>query len=100
MARDIYAYRDVAVESFQDGAQVRVRPVNGQAYHSGLRVQCSRELTDTSKYPVGTCFRVLAKLTDRLGGMPYLYVYHGDPVVVLSPQQCERFLAEFRRGRI
>jgi hypothetical protein len=100
MARDIYAYRDVAVESFQDGAQVRVRPVSGQAYHSGLRVQCSRELTDTGKHPLGTCFLVQAKLTDRQGGTPYLYVYHGDPVVVMSPEERERFLGAYRRVRI
>ena len=98
MARDMSAYREVAVESFDDGGTVRVRPVVGQAYHPLLRVQCARAVV--ADYPVGTRFLVQAKLTDRLGGTPFLYVYHGDPIVVLDDAQAKRFLAEFRRGRI
>jgi hypothetical protein len=63
-------------------------------------VQCGRHLVDASQYPAGTRFLVSAKLTDRLGGEPFLYVYHGDPVVVLSAAEAKKFLAEFRRGRI
>ncbi|QGZ38832.1 hypothetical protein IP92_05229 [Pseudoduganella flava] len=98
MARDLSAYREVAVESFNDGGTVRVRPVVGQAYHPLLRVQCARAFV--TDYPVGTRFLVQAKLTDRLGGPPFLYVYHGDPITVLNDAQTKRFLAEFRRGRI
>ncbi len=98
MGRDLSAYRDVAVESFDDRGTVRMRPMVGQAYHPLLRVQCARALA--TDYPAGTRFLVHAKLTDRLGGPPFLYVYHGDPVVVLSPAQAKKFLAEFRRGRI
>ncbi|MGO4376766.1 hypothetical protein [Pseudoduganella sp. RAF53_2] len=97
--RDIYAYRDVAVESFIDhDGQVRVRPLNDQAYSSELRVQCPRALRED--YPVGTQFLVSAKLTDRMGGEQYLYVYHGDPFKVLSQQQAGTFLADRRRIRI
>lgn len=96
--RDLSAYREVAIESFDDGGSVRMRPVVGQAYHPWLRVQAPRVMI--ADHPVGTRFLVLAKLTDRLGGAPYLYVYHGDPVVVLDGAQAKRFLAEFRRGRI
>jgi hypothetical protein len=96
--RDLSAYREVAVESFDDGGTVRVRPVVGQAYHPLLRVHCSRAFV--TDYPAGTRFLVQAKLTDRLGGTPFLYVYHGDPVVVLTAAQAKRFLGEFRRGRI
>jgi hypothetical protein len=96
--RDLSAYRDVAVESYDDRGTVRVRPLVGQAYHPLLRVQCARAFV--TDHPVGTRFLVQAKLTDRLGGTPFLYVYHGDPVVVLSAPQAKKFLAEFRRGRI
>jgi len=97
--RDIYAYRDVAVESFVDhDGQVRVRPLNGQAYSPELRVQCARSLR--ADYPVGTRFLVSAKLTDRMGGEPYLYVYHGDPFKVLSAPQTDTFLNDRRRIRI
>ena len=100
MVRDTYAYRQVAVESCLLGATVQIRPLPGQAYSPTLSVQCSRRLRDTGLYPVGSKFLLLAKLTDRLGGTPFLYAYHGDPDVVLSPRQAKAFLAEFKRGRI
>lgn len=96
--RDLSAYREVALESFDAGGAVRLRPMVGQAYHPWLRVHAPRAMT--ADHPVGTRFLAHAKLTDRLGGEPYLYVYHGDPVVVLSDAQARKFLAEFRRGRI
>ncbi|MFD2368238.1 hypothetical protein [Pseudoduganella sp. GCM10020061] len=100
MARDIYAYREVAVQSVRDprtGGLV-IRPMPGQAFAPTLKVQCSRRLRED--YPEGTSFLLNAKLTDRLGGPRYLYAHHGDPVVVLSPSEAKRFLAAFRRGRI
>lgn len=100
MTRDTFDYREVAVESLEEGGQVVVRPVSGQAFSPEMRVQCSRQLRDTSVHPLGTCFLVLAKMTDRLGGEPYLYVYHGDPVKVLSPEQLDRFINDRRRLRI
>jgi hypothetical protein len=100
MVRDTYAYRQVAVQSCLVGDAVLIRPVPGQAYAPSLSVMCSRRLGDTSLYPLGTCFLLSAKLTDRLGGTPFLYAYHGDPDVVMTDQETRRFLAEFRRGRI
>lgn len=82
------------------GAAVCIRPIPGQAFAPSLSVQCARRLSDTSLYPLGTKFLLFAKLTDRLGGTPFLYAYHGDPDVVLSPRQAKAFLAEFKRGRI
>ncbi|MET0266832.1 MAG: hypothetical protein ABW202_14590 [Duganella sp.] len=100
MARDIYAYRQVAVHSVQRAGAVAIHPVPGQAFSPELAVQCSQRLRDLSLYPLGTCFLLDAKLTDRQGGTPYLYAWHGDAVMVLSPQETKSFLAEFRRGRI
>ncbi|KFI06633.1 hypothetical protein [Massilia sp. BSC265] len=102
MARDTWAYRDVAVESAIDPrtGRVCIRPVSGQAYATSLRIQCSRALGDLERYPLGTRFLVSAKLTDRQGGEPFLYVWHGDPVVVLSAAALKRFLAERKRLRI
>jgi len=100
MTRDTFDYRDVAVESLEEDGQVVVRPVNGQAFSPEMRVQCSRQLRDTAIYPLGTFFLVLAKMTDRLGGEPYLYVFHGDPVKVLTPAQLDTFINDRRRLRI
>lgn len=102
MARDIHAYREVAVQSVLDprSGVLRVRPIAGQAFAPSLAVQCARAMRDPALYPAGTRFLVSAKLTDRKGGTPFLWVYHGDPVVMLSAARAKRFLAEFRRGRL
>ncbi|KRB81614.1 hypothetical protein [Duganella sp. Root198D2] len=100
MTRDTFDYREVAVESVEEYGRVVVRAVNGQAFSPEMRVECSRQLRDTAVYPLGTCFLVLAKMTDRLGGEPYLYVFHGDPVKLLAPAQLETFLNDRRRLRI
>lgn len=102
MARDPWAYRDVAVESAPDPATgaLRIRVVPGQAYATSMRVQCSRALLETGVYPPGTRFLIRAKLTDRNGGAPFLYAWHGDPVRVLSAREASSFLDEYRRRRI
>jgi hypothetical protein len=102
MARDSWAYREVAVESVPDPrtGRLRLRPMAGQAYATSMKVHGSRRLTDPALYPAGTRFLVTAKLTDRRGGEPFLYAYHGDPVVVPSPAQLKTFLDEYRRRRI
>lgn len=99
MARELYAYREVAVQLVPDphSGRLVVRPMPGQAFAPTMRVQCGRALL---AHPAGTRFLLLAKMTDRLGGEPFLYAYHGDPVRMLSPEAAKRFLAEFKRGRI
>jgi hypothetical protein len=102
MARDPWAYRDVAVESVADprtGA-LRIKPMAGQAYATSMRVQCSRTLRDPALYPAGTRFLIRAKLTDRAGGAPFLYAHHGDAVKVLDDREAASFLDEYRRRRI
>lgn len=100
MARDIYAYREVALELVTDprSGVLRIAPMAGQAFAPTLAVQCAQRLR--TDYPAGTRFLVSAKLTDRLGGTPYLYVYHGDPVTLLTASEARKFLQAFRRGRI
>lgn len=102
MGRDPWAYRDVAVESVADPRTGRlfIRPVQGQAYATSMRVQCSRRLVDADVYPAGTRFLIRAKLTDRAGGRPFLYAWHGDEVKVLNKREAESFLDEYRRRRI
>jgi hypothetical protein len=102
MARDPWAYREVAVESVLEpsSGKLVLKPVAGQAYAQGMKIQCSRKLTDPALYPAGTRFLINAKLTDRQGGTPFLYAYHGDPVVVLTPDGARSFLDEYRRRRI
>jgi hypothetical protein len=63
-------------------------------------VQCSRALTDPAQYPAGTRFLLSARLTDRQGGEPFLYAWHGDPVRVLDKRQAAVFLEQYRRLRL
>jgi hypothetical protein len=102
MARDSWAYREVAVESVADprSGVLRLRPMAGQAFAPTLPVRAARALTDPAVYPAGSRFLLNAKLTDRLGGPQFLYSYHGDAVTVLSAAAARRFLLAFRRGRI
>lgn len=102
MARDPWAYRDVAVESVLDArtGRLRIKPMAGQAYATSMRVQCARALSDPDRYPAGTRFLIRAKLTDRAGGSPFLYAWHGDPVRVLDARAVRTFLDEYRRRRI
>ncbi|MRW88947.1 hypothetical protein GJ699_03015 [Duganella sp. FT80W] len=100
MARDMTAYRQVAVHSVAWGEVVEIHPMPGQAYATDMNVQCSRRMSDTSVYPLGTSFLVDAKLTDRLGGPQYLYVWHGDAIKVLTAKEAEVFLGAYRRVRL
>ena len=82
-------YRHFVVESYRPQSTaglhgpVHIRPTSGQGIPVGLQVECAKRLT--RDYPVGTKFRLLAKLTDREDGGEYLYSYHGWRVEVLPP---------------
>lgn len=81
-------YEWVIVESFvtndpsgRRGA-VHIRPVAPGKYPTHMYVECSKSLS--RDYPVGTRFRLKAKLTDREGGTKYLYSYHGWKAEVID----------------
>jgi len=88
MAKRDEPYRSVIVESFKPTSraglrgEVHIRPADGQGLATELHVECSKELSQ--RYPVGTKFRIRAKLTDRESGGEYLYSYHKWPVEVLE----------------
>ena len=63
-----------------------------------MRPACARTLH--AQYAAGTRFLISAKLTDRQGGEPFLYAWHGDPVRVLSKRQAAVFLEQYRRLRL
>jgi hypothetical protein len=86
-------YRSVIVESYYIGPTsglhgvVHIRPIPGQPFPTHLHVECNKELSDVSKYRIGTRFRLRAKLTDRLGSGEFLYSYFGWPVVVVEEDE-------------
>ena len=81
-ARDGYEW--IEVESFIPGktGAAHIRPAPGGPYPTHLRVECSKALS--RNYPVGTRFRIRAKLTD-MQGTPFLYSSWQWRYEVLSP---------------
>ena len=73
-------YRYVVVQSYRESGSglhgdVHIRPVPAQGFPPGMRVACSKSLSHD--YPVGTKFRIKAKLTDKEDGGEFLYSYFG-----------------------
>ena len=79
-------YTPVVVESFYhtgggSAHAVRCRPVEGQGLPTTMYVECSSKMRKI--HPVGTRFRITAKVTDKDGGTPFLYTSHLWPYVVV-----------------
>lgn len=89
MAKPDQLYQMVIVESFTPHdisglhGSVHIRPIAGQqGISTTLHVECSKKLSQD--YPIGTKFRIRAKLTDREGGGEYLYSYFRWPAEVVA----------------
>lgn len=88
MAKPNERYVMVEVESYVPTntsglhGMVHIRPCVGQGYSPSMQVECAKELT--KNYPIGTRFRLRAKLTDREGGGEFLYSYYGWKYEVLG----------------
>jgi hypothetical protein len=86
-------YRFVAIESFRNpgepsSASIRARPLPGQGFDSGIRVECSSKMRNN--YPIGTVFIVQAQLIEKQGGTPFLYTHFNWPYSVVSRQEAEK----------
>ena len=79
MAKPDEPYRLLKVESYEvkstsgKRGKVHIRPLPGQWADTSLVVECSKKLSDTKVYPVGSRFEIKAKLTDREDGGEYIY---------------------------
>lgn len=80
MAKPFEQYVVIEVESYiperTSGRRhgVHIRPCPGQVYPTTMHVECSKSLINA--HPVGTRFRIRAKLTDREGGGEFLYSHY------------------------
>jgi hypothetical protein len=83
MAKRDEPYVYVIVESYYPASTaglhgpVHIRPVEGQPFPTHLHVECSKTLSNPRRYPVGSTFKIRAKLTDKLGRGEFLYSYFG-----------------------
>ena len=90
-------YKYYAVETFrnpgeQSSASVRVRPLSDQGLPSNMRVECSRKMRKS--HPLGTIFKIQAKITDKEGGTPFLFSSHTWPYTALSLEEADKFIQD------
>lgn len=88
-------YSEVVIETFENPGEpsserIRARPIPGQKFDTNMRVECSTEMR--KKYPLGTKFKIKAKITTQLGGTPFLYSHYSCPYEVLSDEEATEFI--------
>jgi len=81
-------YIQIVVETYSESGSglhgdIHVRPIAGQQVPRSLRVRFPKALRRA--HPIGTRFRVYAKLTDRDGGGEFVHTNHAWDVEVLGP---------------
>lgn len=82
-------YQFILVESFipldssNRHGPIHIRPLpNQDPYKTTMFVECSKDLS--YEYPLGTRFRIKAKITNREGGTPYIYSHYSWPYEVIG----------------
>lgn len=80
-------YRRVAIETFRNpgepsGQELRARPLPGQGFSIGMRVECSSKMRDSQ--PPGTVFIIQAKVVEREGGAYFLYTHFNWPYEIVD----------------
>ena len=89
----------VVVESYEAPKRsghhgtIHVRPLCGQGF-DGLEVECSRVMRDA--YPIGTKFKVTAKLSNKKGGAHFLKAPKAWGFTKISQSTAYRFLKQLR----
>ena len=74
-------YDYIIVESYRPPitaglhGEIHIRPLpNQEPYLTTMHVECSKDLSNA--YPLGTKFRVKAKITQRGGGAKFIYSHY------------------------
>ncbi|WP_220377730.1 MULTISPECIES: hypothetical protein [unclassified Arenibacter] len=87
MRKEEYSY--IIVESYKPKVNngyhgdIHIKPIPGQEpYIEEMHVACSKVLSE--EYPVGTKFKIKAKITNKEGGKPFAYCHYSWPFEVLG----------------
>jgi hypothetical protein len=82
-------YSEIIVESFIPDSTsalhgiVHIRPLECQgSFLPNMHVECAKELSND--FPLGTQFRIQAKITSRNGGKPFIYSHYKWTYIVMS----------------
>lgn len=63
--------------------EVHIKPIAGQEpFTEEMHVRCSKELS--TEFPVGTRFKIKAKITSKEGGKPFAHSHYTWPYEVLK----------------
>lgn len=90
-------YRYLIVESYysygeQSRHHIRVRPLPGQGFPIGMNVECSKRMR--ASHPVGTKFKIQAKIKRKEGGPEFLYTSYKWPYEVMSDKEADIFIGK------
>ena len=90
MGRPEEPYYTIVVETHRISGSglhgsIHVRPAKGEQFPQTMHVRFPRAIR--SAYPIGTRFRVYAKLTDKEGGNPFLQTNRAWNYEVLPPDE-------------
>lgn len=76
-------YEHIIVESYKPKntsglhGEIHIRPIKGQEpFKVNMHVRCSKNLSEEHQYPVGTRFRIKAKITNKEGGKPFIHSHY------------------------
>jgi hypothetical protein len=95
-------YFEVLVQSVYSGPEsgkhgpVHMRPVAGQGVDTNLYVECSKEMRDLEKFPVGSYFLATAKYSNKQGGVDFLKAPYHWGYSPQTPYQAKQFLRSFK----
>lgn len=74
-------YNYIIVESYKPKCtsglhgEIHIKPIEGQKpFTEDMHVECSKVLS--KDYPVGTQFKIKAKITSKEGGKPFVYSHY------------------------
>lgn len=95
-------YREIIVETLENRGEpaaerIRACPLPGQGVSPAMRVECSARMREG--HPVGTKFKILAKVTNRLGGKDFLYCHYSWDYEVVTDQEATAFIRLNNRTR-
>ena len=81
------SYRNVVIKTYRHTSgsskhAVRAHPIGGQGLDVNMFVECSASMRES--HPVGTTFRIRARLKSKENGPDFLYTYHGWPYEVVE----------------
>ena len=89
------AYQNIVIVTYENFGEpaterIRARPVSGQGLDTSMKVECSSKMRE--KHPIGIKLLIRAKVTNRKGGIPFLYCHYSWTYKVLTDEEADAFI--------